>query len=92
MKSFEQCPVCGGNLEEKQVGKLLEGGGDTVSVKVSAQVCFHCGERLYAEEIVKSFEDIRRKLRNRQFSQFQRLGRSFTVIEGWPNKDIQPSA
>jgi rRNA maturation endonuclease Nob1 len=30
MKPFEKCPVCGGELETKQVEKLLRGGGNTV--------------------------------------------------------------
>ncbi len=52
MKPFEKCPICGGDLENKQVEKLLRGGDNTVSMKVSAEVCTHCGERLYAEDVV----------------------------------------
>ena len=92
MKPFEKCPVCGGELVSKQVEKLLRGGGDTVSMKVFAEVCLHRGERLYAEDVVKSFEEIRRKLRQREFSHLKSLGQSFTVDEDWPNKAIQPSA
>ena len=43
-------------------------------------------------DVVKSFEDIRRKLRQQEFSHLKRLGQSFTVDEDWPNKAIQPSA
>jgi len=43
MKSFTCCPVCGGELVEKRMEKLLKGGCDTVSVKVAADVCLHCG-------------------------------------------------
>jgi len=89
---FEKCPVCGGDLESKQVEKLLRGGGNTVSMKVSAEVCLHCGERLYAEDVVRSFEKIRGKLRKQEFSHFRSLGHSFTVAEDWPNKAIQPAA
>ena len=56
MTPFEKCPVCGGELESKQVEKLLRGGGHTVSMKVTAEVCQHCGERLYADDVVRSFE------------------------------------
>lgn len=91
MKPFEKCPVCGGELETKQVEKLLRGGGNTVSVKVSAEVCLHCGERLYAEDVVRTFEEIRGKLQKRDFSHLKTLGQSFTV-EDWPNKAIQPTA
>ena len=92
MKPFEKCPVCGGELEYKQVQKLLKGGGHTVSMKVTAEVCLHCGERLYAEDVVRSFEKIRGKLKSQEFSHFKTLGQSFTVEESWPNKAIQPTA
>ena len=92
MKPFEKCPVCGGEIETKQVEKLLRGDGNTVSVKVSAEVCLHCGERLYAEDVVRTFEEIRAKLQKRDFSHFKTLGQSFTVEEDWPNKAIQPTA
>lgn len=92
MKPFEKCPVCGGDLENRQVEKLLRGGGNTVTMKVSAEVCLHCGEKLYAEEVVKSFEEIRGKLRKHEFSHFRVLGQSFTVEEDWPNRHIQPTA
>ena len=91
MKPFEKCPVCGGDLKNKHVEKLLRGGINTVSMKVYAEVCLHCGERLYAENVVKSFEEIRSKLRKQEFSNFKSLGRSFTVNEDWPNKAIQPT-
>ena len=92
MKPFEKCPVCGGELENKQVEKLLRGGGNTVSMKVPAEICLHCGERLYAEDVVKSFEKIRGKLHKQKFSHFRTLGQSFTVEENWPNKKIQPTS
>jgi len=92
MKPFEKCPICGGKIETKQVEKLLRGDGNTVSVKVSAEVCLHCGERLYAEDVVRTFEEIRAKLQKRDFSHLKTLGQSFTVEEDWPNKAIQPTA
>ena len=91
MKPFEQCPVCGGELENKQVEKLIRGGGNTVSVKVDAEVCLHCGERLYTEDVIESFEQIRSNLRKQEFSHLKPLGQSFTVEENWPNKAIQPT-
>jgi len=91
MKPFEQCPVCAGNLEIKQVEKLLSGSGNTVSMKVTAEVCSHCGERLYAEDVIRAFEEIRGKLRKQEFSHFKALGQSFTVENNWPNQAIQPT-
>ena len=91
MIPFSKCPVCGGELENKRVEKLLRGGNNTVTMRVSAEVCLHCGERLYAEDVVKSFEAIRNKLREQEFSHLKMLGQSFTVEEDWPNKAIQPT-
>ena len=91
MKPFEKCPVCGGDLEDRQVEKILRGAGNTVSMRVTADVCLHCGERLYSEDIVKAFEAIRGKLSKHEFSHFRSLGQSFTVDEDWPNKAIQPT-
>jgi len=48
-------------LEEKEVEKPLKGGVNTAVIKVRSDVCLHCGERLYSQETVKLFEDIRRK-------------------------------
>lgn len=92
MMPFKKCPVCGGELESKQVEKLLRGGGHTVLLKVNAEVCLHCGERLYAEDVVRSFEEIRLKLRKQEFADFRMLGKSFTVARDWPNKAIQPTS
>lgn len=92
MTPFEKCPICCGELESKRVEKLLRGGSHTVSMKVTAEVCQHCGERLYAEDVVRSFEKIRGKLKKQEFSHFKSLGQSFTVAKGWPNMDIQPIA
>lgn len=78
------------NPKNKQVEKLLRGGSNTVAMKVTAEVCLHCGERLYAESVVKVFEEIRSKLRKQEFSHFSNLGQSFTVDKDWFNDAIQP--
>jgi len=79
MRPFEKCPVCGGDLVEKEVEKLLRGGDHTAVVNVEAQVCLHCGERLYSEQTVRRFEEIRAKLERQETKEFQALGRSFGV-------------
>ncbi|MBI4558126.1 MAG: YgiT-type zinc finger protein [Candidatus Hydrogenedentes bacterium] len=79
MKPFEACPVCGGELMEKEVEKLLRGGVHTAVVNVTAEVCLHCGERLYDAETVMRFEQIRKKLERHDTSEFQPLGQSFQV-------------
>jgi YgiT-type zinc finger domain-containing protein len=79
MMPFEKCPVCGGELIEKDVEKLLRGGIHTAVIRVRAEVCLHCGERLYSQETMKRFEEIRAKLEREEIAGFQPLGRSFQV-------------
>jgi len=79
MMPFNQCPVCGGEIVEKNVEKLLRGGIHTAVVKVQAEVCLRCGERLYSEETVRRFEQIRAKLERQETAEFQPLGQSFQV-------------
>ena len=79
MKPFEKCPVCGGELQEKEVEKLIRGGAHTAILRVSAEVCMHCGERLYSQETVKFLEQIRDKLNRQDFKDFKAIGQSFQV-------------
>jgi len=79
MKPFEKCPICGGELVEKEVEKLLKGGGNTAVLKVTAEVCLQCGERLYAEETVRRFEQIRQKLAKEDVAGFLLLGQTYQV-------------
>ncbi len=78
-RPFDKCPVCGGELVPKTVEKILRGGNHTAVVQVDADVCHRCGERLYTEEIVNRFEQIRAKLERQETSGFEPLGRSFRV-------------
>jgi YgiT-type zinc finger domain-containing protein len=82
MLPFKQCPVCGGEMAEKEVEKLLRGGNHTAVVRVKAEVCLHCGERLYSKETISRFEQIRTKLSRQEVAEFQPLGQSFQVIVG----------
>lgn len=79
MKSFKKYPVCGGELVEKQVEKLLRGGVHTAVLIVQAEVCLRCGERLYTQETVRRFEQIRQKLERQEVSDLEPLGQSFRV-------------
>ena len=66
-------------MVQKDVEKLLRGGIHTAVLTVSAEVCLQCGERLYAPETVRRFEQIRAKLERQEVEEFQLLGRSFQV-------------
>lgn len=79
MIPFESCPVCGGEIEERTVEKLLRGGNHTAVLEVPAEVCLRCGERLYSVATIRRFEEIRAKLARQELEEFQPLGRSFKV-------------
>lgn len=79
MSSFDKCPVCGNALVEKNVEKLLRGGPHTAVIEVRAQVCLHCGERLYSQETVRRFQEIRNKLKRQETTEFTPLGQSFSI-------------
>ena len=80
MVPFEKCPVCGGELVEKEVEKLLRGGIHTAVMRVRAEICLHCGERLYSQDTVRRFEEIRAKLERQDTADFRPLGQSFQVV------------
>jgi hypothetical protein len=62
------------------VEKLLKGGIYTAVLKVRADVCLRCGERLYSEETIRRFEQIRQKLERQEVAEFQPpLSQSFQV-------------
>ena len=90
MMPFEKCPICGGELAEKEVEKLLRGGDHTAVLQVQAEICLHCGERLYAEETVRLFEQIRNKLKRQQLSDLIPLGQLFKVDSNRPDKTSAP--
>jgi len=82
MLPFSECPLCKGEVVEKEVEKLLLGGRNTAVVKVQAEVCLHCGERLYSKETISRFEQIRVKLSRQEVADFQPLGQSFQIVGG----------
>ena len=81
MMPFSKCPVCGGELSERNVEKLLRGGIHTAVLTVHAEVCLNCGERLYTQETVRRFEQIRAKLEKQEVADFIPLGQSFQIAQ-----------
>ncbi|MDH5682051.1 MAG: YgiT-type zinc finger protein [Spirochaetota bacterium] len=79
MKGFSQCPLCGGDVTDKEVDKLLWGGNDTADIKVSARVCLKCGERMYDEKTILRFEEIRKKLKEHDTGDFKAVGQFYHV-------------
>ena len=79
MKLFEKCSICGGELIEKEVEKVLRGGSNTAILRVIAEVCEHCGERMYRPEIVAHFEKIRQQLSTEDVGEFEPVGKTYQV-------------
>lgn len=92
MLPFDKCPVCGGELKDKVVEKILHGGNHTVVLQIHAEVCLHCGERLYAEETVRLFEKIRNKLKRQDLSGLDPQGQAFTVDKEWLSQQMRSTA
>lgn len=69
--------MCGGDLVRKEVEKLLRGDNQTVAVHVTAEVCTHCGERLYSSDTVRRFEQIREKITRGDLDDFELIGQTF---------------
>ena len=79
MQPFKLCPVCGGEVIQKNVEKLVKGGKNIAVLHVAADVCLHCGERLYSKKTVQQFELVRKKLEKQEVDEFQLLGQSYEV-------------
>jgi hypothetical protein len=62
------------------VEKLLRGGAHTAVLKVGAEVCLSCGGRLYSQEMIRRFEEIRAKLKRQETAEFKPMGLSFEVV------------
>lgn len=79
MLPFPKCPVCGGQVVSKEVEEIVRGGGNTAIIKVQADVCLHCGERLYTPETIARFESIATRLERKDASGFKEIGVSYSV-------------
>ena len=76
---LDQCPICGGNLVTKVV-TVVRGGSHTATLKVEADVCLHCGERLYSMDTGKQFDEIRAKLIRADTADLKPIGQSFQIV------------
>ena len=63
MGTLEECAVCGGEVVEREVEKVLRGGNRAERVKILAKVCLHCGEHFFGPKVIKRFAEVRAKLK-----------------------------
>ncbi len=80
MIPFKNCPVCNGEVVGKEVEKILRGGNNTAVLKVKAEVCLHCGERMYSKEMISRFEEICLKLEREDTKDLTLLGKSYQAV------------
>jgi len=76
---FDKCPSCGGELSDRVVEKLLQGGVDTAVLKVQAEVCLHCAGRIYPQKAIRQFEKVRERLERKETEGLQPVGRNYVV-------------
>jgi len=80
MMRSEICAICGGETTVKEVTEVIRGGGHTASIKVKAEVCQHCGERLFTSSQIRYFEEIKAKLERQETEEFEPVGTAFQVV------------
>ena len=83
MSFVKKCPICGGEVREKEVTEVLTGGKNTTFIKLKAGVCLHCGDRLFSSDTIKQFEEIETKLK-KQKTIAQRFLSRRSLDEGGP--------
>lgn len=71
------CPVCGEDLEVKEVEKVVTGGSDAAILTVEAGVCHRCGERVYSEETHELIQKVRRELREGDRKDLEKVGDTY---------------
>jgi YgiT-type zinc finger domain-containing protein len=78
---FHKCPVCGSNeVVIKSVETIIKGGHHTAEVRVDAEVCEKCGERLYSPESLQLFEKVRQELESGKVKNLKPIGTAFELV------------
>ena len=79
MSLLTKCPVCGTELSNEAVEKLLRGGRHMATVKAQAGVCHKCGEMVFDADTVERFEMLRQRLRNDEVADLTPLGNAYSA-------------
>jgi YgiT-type zinc finger domain-containing protein len=66
--------VCGGEVVEKEVEKLVKGGNDVAVLRVRAGVCTKCGERLYDADTHHQIDTVRKNLVEQRHEALRKVG------------------
>ncbi len=72
---LSKCFRCGSTeLEDKPVEELVRQGRYVVALRVPADVCSSCGERYFAGDSVRMFENVRQRIERGDLAGFQVTG------------------
>jgi YgiT-type zinc finger domain-containing protein len=69
-----RCSVCGGEVIEKGVEKIVGGGNDVALLKPRVGVCTKCGGRLYDADACYQIDTMRRNLLEGRHGNLKRVG------------------
>ncbi len=71
------CPICGGDIEVKEVEKIVKGGTNVAILKVKAGVCSKCGEKIYSKRTHEMIQKVRKELELGKTKNFEAVGRTY---------------
>ena len=75
-----KCPTCGyDEIEIESITHIVKGGNNAALLTLDAEVCQRCGETLFTSQQIEHFENIRKKLKNEDTSNFTQIGKYFRV-------------
>jgi YgiT-type zinc finger domain len=76
-----KCAICGGKVEEREVGEEVRIGNDFVVIEnVIAGVCVECGERYYPPGVVDGLRDIEMRIMDRKkLKELDVIGRTYKM-------------
>jgi YgiT-type zinc finger domain-containing protein len=75
----ECCPICGGEVTERNVSEIVQGGNHTATLKIDVLVCLSCNERLYSLSDIQKMEQLKDKLERQETADLTAIGQSFAV-------------
>ena len=58
-----KCALCGGDIRQGKVEKVIRVENNVVIVSVDAEVCQQCGEAYYTPKTVEKLQEMRKKLK-----------------------------
>jgi YgiT-type zinc finger domain-containing protein len=56
--TFDECPVCAGQIIEKEVTKVISRGKQKTVLKLPGYVCCKCSEQFYPPKSIKHIEKV----------------------------------